>query len=560
VHVVHPSGWYEGAFSESTVSRDGRWAFFTERGRGHVVEVESGRDVTTEKLSGFESVRSAAPYGTGSLALLGAWGAETGWFTPDETGYRLSALPSDAIPRWNEDGAVAYFRRGENRRTLHFRDKELSLPGDGAGLAWLPGGREVLVLLWLPEGSAELRSYSADGNSKTIARGLDAPFFFTSIAANPDGKRVYLALASRSAPVAEERHDPASDRDLDIYTVDLESGAVSPFFAGAGDDFSPALAGSSLFWVSNECVQQVVVLPIEGGDPRLLVEHGYLPDWSPDGRKLAFTVGDWRLADVPMNLDAMIVDVDRDTRAVSKPTGIVTGYHEDFTPVWSPDGKWLAYHSHRSPKAVSMFNEEGTSDDIYLRRADGSSPEIRLTDFGHEVGSPVWLPDSRRLVFGSQEPGTSPLVTKTWTVEIDPDSGKAVSKKELSFPAEIGNPDGLAFSPSGTEIALLGGEAIWLQDTEKGSLTRLASYRTSTHGGIDWTPDGKTLVYTALGTDRMEIFAMTRSGSSWSEPRRLASDRGDLIHPRISPDGRFIACTRVQWTKSLRTKSIDGAR
>jgi Tol biopolymer transport system component len=560
-YVLHPSGWYEGAFSESTVSRDGKWLFFTATGKARVLDVDRGRDATEEFLSGFDSVRSAAPFGAGGLALLGARGAERGWFVPDASGYFLSALPPDALPRWNDRGDVAFFRRDETRRRLHVRDAEYELRGEGCALAWLPDGRGLLVLTWHSEGSAELRSYALDGSFRTIARELDAPFFFTSMAVSPDGSKLFLALASKDSPRAESRHDPAADRDLDLYSLDLSSGARTLFFGSAGDDFSPAIAGSSLFWISNEGVQQVAAFPIEGGPLRVVVEHGYLPAFSPDGTKLAYTVGDWRLADVPMNLDAMVLAIDRDARVVSKPEGIVVGFHEDFTPAWSRDGKWLAYHSHRSPRAVSIFNEEGSTDDVYLRRADGSSPEIRLTDFGHEVGSAVWLPDSRRLVFGSREPGPSGIESRTWMVEIDSDSGTAVSRKELPLPAGIRSLDGLAFSPNGAEIAMLGdgegGTAIWIQDAGTGSLTRVAPYASTTHGGLDWSPDGKTLVYSALGSDHMEIFAITRDrpgGSSWSEPHRLASDGADLLHPKVSPDGRFVAVSRVKWTKRIRSR------
>jgi Tol biopolymer transport system component len=508
-------------------------------------------------------VRSAAPYGAGGFAILGTRGGERGWYVPGESGYALT-LPPEALPRWSDKDEVAFFRRDENRGRLHIGKAQYDVDGAGAGLAWLPGGERLLALVWKPEGSAELRSYSRDGSFKMIARGLDAPFFFTSIAASADGRSLFLALASKAAPVGKDRHDPEADRDLDLYALDLESGALSTVFEGGGDDFSPAITGGSLFWISNECLQQVVVFAIEGGAPRVVVEHGYLPGWSPDGKTLAFTVGDWRLADVPMNLDALSVEIDSEVRAVSEARGIVTGYHEDFTPVWSPDGKWLAFHSHRSPAPVSIFDEEGSSDDIYLRRADGSSPEIRLTDFGHEVGSPLWMPDSRRLLFGSQEPGTSPPVTRTWTVEIDPDSGRMVSKTEFSLPGGIRRIDALAVSPSGKEIAFLGegegGKAVSIQNVESGSLQKLASYSASTHGGADWTPDGTTLIYTALGEERMEVFSIRRSGGSWGQPRRIASDDADLIHPRISPDGRWVAASRVRWTKTLRSRELGEAR
>ena len=69
----------------------------------------------------------------------------------------------------------------------------------------------------------------------------------------------------------------------------------------------------------------------------------------------------------------------------------------------------------------------GSTDDLYLRRvSDGPSEEIRLTDFGWEVGVGDWVPDCRRLVFASRERGGSQRVSKPWIVTIDPLSGKPV--------------------------------------------------------------------------------------------------------------------------------------
>jgi Tol biopolymer transport system component len=174
------------------------------------------------------------------------------------------------------------------------------------------------------------------------------------------------------------------------------------------------------------------------------------------------------------------------------------------------------------------------------------------------------MPDSRRLLFGSQEPGTSPPVTRTWTVEIDSDSGRMVSKTEFSLPGGIRSIDALAVSPSGKEVAFLGegdsGKAVWIQHVESGSLQKLASYSASTHGGAAFSPDGTTLIYTALGEERMEVFSIRRSGGSWGEPRRIASDDADLIHPRVSPDGRWVAASRVRWTKTLRSRELGEER
>src|SRR5262249_39725123 len=56
-------------------------------------------------------------------------------------------------------------------------------------------------------------------------------------------------------------------------------------------------------------------------------------------------------------------------------------------PVWSPDGKWLAFNSNRSGNY-----------DIWLINPNGQSLK-QLTYGGQTPDSPVWSPDSSRMVF-----------------------------------------------------------------------------------------------------------------------------------------------------------------
>jgi Tol biopolymer transport system component len=554
-----PAAWFEAAFSAARISSNGQWALFRSFGRGmKLVNLETGTEDPERFNADMDRVFNAAFYTGDQIARLGQRGSQQGWFLPSPDGLRFTSLPPDAMPQWSPDGsAVAYFRLRQADQGLFVSDaqgeKQYSIEGTITGLVWSPDGRLIYALAWHEDGLTSLvRINLEEGSIDTLAKDLDAPSMLSDLSISADGTRLYVALAGSAAPVAEARHQPDADRDLDIYELDLATGARRVVVVAPGDDFAPCVDDGFLYWTHNDIHDSVVVVPSSGGEVRVVEDWAEIPYWSPDGKQIAFTYGPWRLADWALNLDAGVVDVDPQARPASRMKPIITGYHEDFTPAWSPDGKWMAYHSHRSPTPVSSYEAAGSTDDLYLRRvSDGPSEEIRLTDFGWEDGVADWSPDSRRLVFDSWERGGPQGVSKPWVVTIDPATGKPVSVERLPLPDPIKNATWLSWSPKGDEIAFEeraqgNSRILWVVSTDGKRAEKLAEYASSTYGGLDWTPDGKTIVYGALAGEKMQIFAVPRSGG---QPRQLTDDSANLMHPQVSPDGRWIACTRMAQSK-----------
>jgi Tol biopolymer transport system component len=562
VYSESPAAWYEAAGSVARISSDGRWALYPSYMRGtKLINLETGREDAGRFTADMDRVVRAAFYMGNELARLGQKGGHQGWFVPGPGGPRLVAVPSDANPQWSPDGSeVAYYLRRQPEKGLFVGDAERQKPypidGEVIGFVWSPDGRLIYALAWHEAGSSSLVRIDPNaGPVETLARDLDTRSDLSPLSISADGKLLYLALAGSTAPVAEARHEPEADRDLDIYELDLSTGARRIVVEEPGDDFGPRPANGFLYWTHNDIHDSVVVLPSSGGPARVVVDEGMLPYWSPDGKQIAVTYGGGRLADSGLNLDAAIVNVDAEARSVSQMKPIITGYHEDFTPAWSPDGQWLAFHSHRSRAPVSSYGAAGSTDDIYLRRVSGgTSEEIRLTDFGWEVGPADWSPDGHSLVFSSWERGGPPRVSKPWIVTIDPSNSKPVRVGRLPLPDPIKSADDVSWSPKGDEIVFDehtdgNGRVLWVVSTDGKGAEKLVEYMSSTHGGLDWTPDGKTIVFGALAGERMQIFAVPRSGGS---PRQLTDDPASLMHPQVSPDGRWIACTRISQSKEIR--------
>jgi Tol biopolymer transport system component len=564
IYSESPAAWYEAANNAAEISSDGKRALYHHSfGRAiKLINLETGIEKAERLSADMDRVFNATFYMDNDLACLGERAGQQGWFLPSPGGPRLCSVPSDAIPQWSPDGSgVAYFRFGQENEGLFVVDtlgeKQYSAEGAITGLVWSPDGRLIYALAWHKDGLTSLVRINLEtGAIETLAKDLDAlPWPSSDLGISRDGKRLYVALASPAAPAPEARHEPEADRDLDIYELDPATGARRVVVQALGDDFDPCVADGFIYWTHNDIHDSVVVLPSSGGEARVVEDRAEIPYWSSDGMQIAFTYGGWRLADWALNLDAGVVDVDSQARRKSNLKPIVTGYHEDFTPAWSPDGRWIAYHSHRSSTPVSSYEATGSTDDLYLRRVtDGTSEEIRLTDFGWEDGVADWSPDGRRLVFDSWERGGPRGVSKPWIVTIDPSTGKPMNVERLPLPDPIKNATTESWSPNGDEIALeetIGGKnrVLWVINIDGKRAEKLAEYTSSTYGGLDWTPDGRTIVYGALAGERMQIFAVPRSGGP---SRQLTKDAANLMHPQVSPDGRWIACTRLAQTKEIR--------
>lgn len=106
------------------------------------------------------------------------------------------------------------------------------------------------------------------------------------------------------------------------------------------------------------------------------------PVWSPDGQWIAF---DFRTnAPIRENIYKMRPD-GTERQQLTFDVG------SDYSPAWSPDGDWLAFVSNRDGNA-----------EIYKMRADGSQ-EQRLTDQKGADIAPTWSLDGKRIAFLSTQ-------------------------------------------------------------------------------------------------------------------------------------------------------------
>jgi Tol biopolymer transport system component len=130
----------------------------------------------------------------------------------------------------------------------------------------------------------------------------------------------------------------------------------------------------------------VVTVGLDGASRTVLDFDGGIPDWSPDGSRIAF----YRYYPFgPSDYGDLFV-INADGTGLTQLTGAEQPY--ESIPSWSPDGTKIAY---MGVTAGEPFDELH----VFVINADGTGRR-QLTDnaVGSE-GSPVWSPDGRKIAY-----------------------------------------------------------------------------------------------------------------------------------------------------------------
>jgi dipeptidyl aminopeptidase/acylaminoacyl peptidase len=125
---------------------------------------------------------------------------------------------------------------------------------------------------------------------------------------------------------------------------------------------------------------------------------------SPDSQELAYTSNIDEVEATSTNNEIFIVPMTGGT-----PKKISTSPGNDNTPVYSPDGKYLAWRS------MARAGFEADKERLFLQDRQSGQTRDLTEKFDRSVGSLTWTPDSKRIFFTAEDHGEAPI----WKMSLD---------------------------------------------------------------------------------------------------------------------------------------------
>jgi dipeptidyl aminopeptidase/acylaminoacyl peptidase len=138
----------------------------------------------------------------------------------------------------------------------------------------------------------------------------------------------------------------------------------------------------------------VWVVEIERPQPQQLTSglfYDHAVNFSPRGEEILFLSNHEADPDANNNSDIFAVDLSGQTRQITQTKGC------EYSPVWSPDGKSIAYTA--TSREVTTIDSVAEDAHLYVIPAAGGAGKELAVEQDRRVRSPSWSPDGRSIMY-----------------------------------------------------------------------------------------------------------------------------------------------------------------
>jgi TolB protein len=312
-----------------------------------------------------------------------------------------------------------------------------------------------------------------------------------------------FSVRSRQSVFAKEYNGTAANPRLYAHTISDEIHDQQRGLKG--------VARTKLAWVSdrdgvrlgdtvlNRQVKEIYYGDYDGANQRRVTVSRRLnvnPSWAPDARALAYTT-------YRPNPDIFVSLIYQGV--LQNPT---KGVGTNYLPVFSPDGKQLAF----------MSGRDGNPE-IYAMNVDGTNLR-RLTNHAAGDSSPTWSPSGSQIAFTSDRSGKA----QVYVMNSGDGSGVrrlTVNESEADRPTWSPPPfNEIAFAAStgpGYDIKVL--------EVSTGQIRQL-TFGEGSNEGPAWAPGGRHLAFTSTRAGRRtQVFTIGRDGRGIRQITREGSNQ-----------------------------------